>query len=292
MAVIGVRAMLRAFAALGLDVRRIQDRAAISDRDLADPDRLLPASALYRMWEIADGLWGRPALGLSAGSSVTFGTYEVLDYLLSSGATLGAGIRGFAACFALATRTATYEIDEACDPIRCEMRWRIPPQGVMFHVRDYSLAAVARRVRDAGGGAPARVEIAGPPLAQPEQYSRLLAAPVTLRAGANALLFTRERWTAALPRADESLHRTLHRHAELLLERAAAAAGDSLAQRVRCLCWSGSASARRQSRTWRAPSAWAPARCSAGSAKRASPSPRSWTGSAPASRASTCATRP
>jgi AraC-like DNA-binding protein len=231
--VIGVRAMLAAFRRLGIDTRRVQEEAAIRDRDLADPDGLLPARALYRMWEVADGLWNRPALGLEAGSRVPLGAYEVLDYLFASAATLRDGMKDFAAAMALATRTAEYDVDEGNDLVRCRMRWRIPPQGVMFQLRDYSLAVVARRVRDAAGGVPLRVEIEGPPLTTAEHYRRVLGAPVALRAEANALVFTRERWMAPLSRADASLHRTLRRHAELLLERTPAAAAESLADRVR-----------------------------------------------------------
>jgi len=231
--VTGVRAMLAAFTRLGLDVGRIQGGAGISDRDLADPDRLLPASTLYRMWSVADGLWGRPALGLEAGSRVPFGAYEVLDYLFASGSTLCDGIRDFAAFFSLATRTAQYDVDETGRLVRFEMRWRIPPRGVMFHLRDYSLSAVVRRVKEAGGGAPAGVEIHGPPLTTETHYARAFGAPTVLRAHANALLFTRERWAAPLPRADEPLRRTLRRHAELLLERTSGAASESLSQRVR-----------------------------------------------------------
>lgn len=231
--VTGVRAMLAAFARLGLDVGRIQAESGLSEDELADPDRFLRASRLYRLWSVADALWSRPALGLETGARVPFGAYEVLDYLIASGPTLGDGIRDFAAFFSLATRTARYDVDETGRLVRCEMVWRIPPRGVMFQLRDYSLSAVARRVKEAGGGAPARVEIEGPPLTTEGHYARVFGARIVLHAPANALLFTRERWTAPMPRADATLGRTLRRHAELLLERSAGTSGESLSQRVR-----------------------------------------------------------
>jgi len=231
--VAGVRAGLIAFEALGIDTGRVRAGAGIRDPDLADPDRLLPSAVLYRMWEVADSLWSRPALGLRAGASVPVGAYEVLDYLLLTGATLADGFRGFAAYYALATRTARYDLDEGGDPVRCAMRWRIPARGVMFHLRDYSLSAIARRVREAGGGRPVRVELAGPPLASAEEYRRVFGSSILLRADDSALLYSRRQWAGPLSRADAYLNRTLRRHAELLLERSASAASESTAQRVR-----------------------------------------------------------
>lgn len=229
----GVRVMLGVFADLGLDSRRIQDAAGISEGELHDPDRLLPARAVYRMWEVASDLWARPALGLEAGTRVPLGAYEVLDYLLASGDTLSDGIRSFASYFSIATRTARYEVDDRGGHVRLQMVWQIQPQGIMFHLRDYSLSAAARRIREVGAGAPVRVELEGPPFTTEGHYARVFGAPTVLRADANALVFTRQQWTLPLGRADQSLQRTLRRYADLLLARSAGSAAESLSERVR-----------------------------------------------------------
>ena len=107
---IGTRAMLGAFAALGLDARRIQTDAGFEDDQLANPDQLLPVDRFYRMWELADRAWGRPGLGLQAGRRVPFGALEVLDYLLLTSATVEEGMTQVARSFPLTTRTVRYEI--------------------------------------------------------------------------------------------------------------------------------------------------------------------------------------
>jgi len=232
--VTAVRAVLLALGELGLERRRLLDRAGILESELEDADRSIPASSFYRLFEVADGLWGRPALGLEAGARVPVGAYEVLDYLLLTAPTLGAGLGEFARCFALATRTARYEIVEQGNEVAFAMRWKIEPRGVMFQLRDYSLAAVARRVRAAGGGAPARVELEGPAFTEQEHYARAFGASTELHAGVNALVFPLSRWRAPLARSDVDLHRTLRRHADLLLERARSEASESLGEEVRC----------------------------------------------------------
>jgi AraC-like DNA-binding protein len=225
--------MLGGFARLGLDVERIRREAGVRESDLADPDGLLPSAALYAMWEVADRLWGRPGLGLSVAGRVPVGALEALDYLLSTGPTLGEGLTRLAEYFAVATRTARYEIHPRGGLVAYQIVWRIPPRGVMFQVRDYSLSAIAARAREASGRRPARVELAGPPLAKEAQYAAAFGAPVATRAGTNALLFAPDDWRAPLLRRDESLHRTLRRHADELLRRSEAAARETLAERVR-----------------------------------------------------------
>jgi AraC-like DNA-binding protein len=185
------------------------------------------------MWEVAERRWARPALGLSAAGMVPVGAYEVLDYLILSSATLGDGLAQFAEYFAIATRTAAYEIHRRRQQVSFEMAWRMPPRGIMFQLRDYSLAVVACRVRAACGCRPSAVELSGPPLAAADAYARAFGAPATLRAKRSALIFSPDTWSAPQPRRDADLNRTLRRHAQLLLERTSAADAESLGARVR-----------------------------------------------------------
>ncbi|HUU33672.1 MAG TPA: AraC family transcriptional regulator ligand-binding domain-containing protein [Vicinamibacterales bacterium] len=231
--VTGVRAMLVAFRHLGLDGDAIARAAGMSFAALADADRLVPAGMLYRMWTLASEAWGRPGLGLAAGRAVPAGAYEVLDYLLASASTLGEGMTDFARYFAVATRTARYDIYPDALGMACEMVWQIPPAGVMFEVRDYSLATVAGRVRATSGCVPVRVEITGAPMGTQAEYDEALGAPTALSATRNALVFGAAAWHAAQPRRDAWLHQTLRRHADTLLERHTATTGAGMAERVR-----------------------------------------------------------
>lgn len=177
--------------------------------------------------------WGRPALGVHTALQVPFGAYEVLDYLILSSGTVGEGLAHVAEYFAIFTRTARYEIHARAEGMAFEMVWQIPPEGVMFHLRDYSLAAIAGRVAFAGGPKPVRVELAGPPLADTGEYVRAFGTEVKLRARHNALLFTQPAWDAPLPRRDADLNRTLRRHGQLLLGRQPRPEAETVAAQVR-----------------------------------------------------------
>ena len=231
--VIGTRAQLGAFASLGLDAAAIQRETGLTDQELADPDRLLPASRQYAIWEAAERRWNRPGLGLETGAAVPIGAYEVLDYLALSAATLGEGLQDLANYLALATRTAAYRISNEPPFVVCEMVWNIAPEGVMLHLRDYSQAVFAARARAASGVVPAYVEVCPPALAPLALYERVFRAPVRLGAGRSALVFSMESWGTPTLRRDPHLQRMLRRHADLLLDRASGPVQDDMADRVR-----------------------------------------------------------
>jgi AraC-like DNA-binding protein len=225
--------MLEAFARLGLDVQRIRQETALTRGELSDPDRLIPASRMYRMWEVADRFWNRPGLGLAAGPAVPIGAYEVLDYLVLTGTTLGEGLAEFFKYFAVATQSVRYQIHDEGALVSCEMVWLIVPTGVAFHLRDYSLAGFAHRAFQAAGCRPVRVEVAGPLLAAITDYATATGTREIVQTERNALVFSRQCWDAPLPRRDEYLRRTLQRHADHLLTQSRAAAKLGLADRVR-----------------------------------------------------------
>jgi AraC-like DNA-binding protein len=230
---VAFRAMLEAFGRIGLDARRIQQETRLQDAEVADPDRLLPASRMYRMWEVADRLWNRPGLGLAAGPAVPMGAYEVLDYLVLTGATLGEGLSEFFNYFAVATQSVRYEVHDDGALVSCEMVWLIVPTAIAFQLRDYSLAGFAYRAHEAAGCWPVRMEVAGPLLAPLSEYSSKTGGATVVQTERNALVFSRQCWNAPLPRRDDYLKRTLRRHADHLLAQSEAAAKLGLADRVR-----------------------------------------------------------
>jgi AraC-like DNA-binding protein len=230
----GVRAASAAFDALGLDTSSLRKAAGIDERLFENPDGELPVAIYYEFWSAAEREWSSPALGLAAGSAVPFGAYEVLDYLALTAPTLGEALRSLSRYFRIAVRTAGYELDESGPEVRVVVTWRMPGHPVMLQMRDYILTTLARRVRDLSGTIPLRVDLAGPALTTLGHYRAAFGTPVSLHTNRNALAFSHAQMGALHPRRDEQLHRTLRRHAELLLERCVDAADTSCTQRVRC----------------------------------------------------------
>lgn len=225
--------MLAAFAGLGIDTEAVLREAGFADGELDEPDGRIALPRLYKLWEVADRRWGRPALGLETGAAVPVGAYDVLDYLVLTAPTLGEGIADLARSFPLVTRTVGFRAHQEGALVVCILEWARAPVGIEVHLRDYSLAAVARRAREASGVVPVRVELAGPPLTTACHYAEVFGAPARLHARRDAVVFTACAWRTPLPRSDVRLHRMLQQHAAFLLERSAGLEPDHLTERVR-----------------------------------------------------------
>lgn len=177
-----LRACLSGFAALGLDADRVRRDAGVDAAQLADPDARVPFAIAAKVWPAAQAQWGQRGLGLHTGAAVPFGELGVLDYATVTAATLGEGLTSLVRAFRVVSHGASafaYERDGAGSG---ELRFlgEVPPE-----VRDYSLAGVVGRLRLLGVEAEA-LRFAGPPLAEPEAYARLLG--VAPRFGADNAL--------------------------------------------------------------------------------------------------------
>ena len=236
---IAVRIQIAAFRRLGLDPARIATEAGLSDSVLDDPDGMLPGSGFQTAWEIADRQWGRPALGLRAAETVPFGACEVMDYLMASSATVADALSELAAYLAVLTKVTRYEIHDRRDFPSCEMVWQAPPQGVMFHLRDFGLALVAApHVFTSAANGPRASTQRSP--AHERARVRPLLRRADRRTGRIAVRssFRARPGRPGVPKHDETLNRMLRRHAELLLDRRRPASG----RRSRIACrkrWSG-----------------------------------------------------
>jgi AraC-like DNA-binding protein len=228
-----VRVQLAAFGRMALNVPRITAEAGLVEDDLRDPDAVIQASEVRKAWELADREWARPGLGLHAAGHVPFGACEVMDYLMASSGTVGEAVSQLAEYLAVLTRTTWYQIREGRSEMSCEMVWRIPPHGVMFQMRDFSLALAVGRVFHISGVRPVRVELVGPPVAISREYVNAFGARTVTRAERNALVFSCDGWNANLPAQDAVLNRMLRRHAQLLLDRQPAGGRSLVSEQVR-----------------------------------------------------------
>jgi AraC-like DNA-binding protein len=156
-----------------------------------------------------------------------------MDYLMASSATVAEAVSQLADYLAILTRTTWYEIREGRDEVSCELVWPIPPYGVMFQMRDFSLALAAGRVFHVSGVRPVRVELIGPALAASGEYSGVFGARTVVPGNRNALVFSSSGWKTTVPAQDAVLNRMLRRHARLLLDRQPASGDRPVSERVR-----------------------------------------------------------
>ncbi|MCZ7681421.1 MAG: AraC family transcriptional regulator [Sandaracinaceae bacterium] len=181
---VALRGALDAFTALGLDADRIRREAGVDPKLLADPDARIPLSASGAIWPAAAAQWGRPGLGLWAGSALSFGKLEALDYALATASTVGEALARLTRYSDVVTAGATGFVLVGArrgEPARLELRGYGMPD-----LRDYALAASVVRIGILGVS-PSSVTVAGPPRASRREYESRLGCSVELESGSSAI---------------------------------------------------------------------------------------------------------
>lgn len=218
-------AMVRTAEARGVSAADLLKEAGLTVELLEDPDARIPGPVVLGLWQALRERTAEPALQLAAPTSLPFGAYRVIDYLVGASATVGEGVSRFARFFSLIADAIalTIECDDGAHCLRLSRAdgGAVPPIYV-----DYVFAALVMRVRmkirpslDV-----LRVELMQPEPAWATSYGELFRAPVRFGASADRLCFAAAEWNAPMDSADAALAHVLEEHARILARRLPSAA--------------------------------------------------------------------
>jgi AraC-like DNA-binding protein len=179
----------------------------------------VPTVRVAFAWRIAAELSGDPLFGLHAGEHAELGSYDILDYLFLTSATLGD------ACLALERYhrivTETWRIDLLVEGGVARFRHAVQADYVepLWHAWDYFFSGALRRIRGAlpPGIDPIEVHLmhAAPP--DVREYERVFRCPVRFERPIGELVFDARLLEVRLLSSNPTLHRLVRRHAETLL---------------------------------------------------------------------------
>lgn len=226
------RALVDACRRLGIDTDALLARAGIEAAALDDADGRLPASRADALWREAFAAANDPFLALHAAEASPLGAYRVVDFLGTSGPTLGEGLRSVAAYFRIVDPRGVLEVVEAAGD-RVELRFRtargdpLPPPA-----QEYTLAVLLLRARATAGVAlvPAEVRLSFPRPPDAREHARVFGVEPAFGSADVALAFSRTDWDLPARGGDPALFALLAEHARRVAD---AAAEDDVAAGVR-----------------------------------------------------------
>jgi len=213
-------AMVRTAEARGIEAADVLQAAGLTRETLEDPDARIPGPTVLAIWTTLRERTADTTLQLVAPTSLPFGAYRVIDYLVGASATVGDGIRRFARFFGLIADAVTLGIEgddeEHCLCLAAADGGPIPPVYV-----DYVFAALVSRIRMRlrPDLRVRRVELRQPEPPTAAPYGELFRAPVRFGAAADRLCFSGEEWASPMESADAALARLLEEHARILAQR-------------------------------------------------------------------------
>lgn len=224
-AVTSTLAMLRTAEARGVAVDDVLGREGMSRATLEDPDARLPASTVIAIWNTLRERCADPALQLVAPTSLPFGAYRVIDYLVAASMTVGDGVMRFARYFGLIAEGVSLSVVESavgrCLCLATSDGGPVPPVYV-----DYVFAALVSRIRMRIHPA-LRVRCVELRQSEPPasaRYREIFQAPIRFGAPADRLCFDVAEWKAPTASGDAALVTLLEEHARIMAQRTPRAA--------------------------------------------------------------------
>src|SRR5215467_13212807 len=113
-----IRVFVDGLSRLGYDAGRLIISAGIDHRTLDDPDALIPCEAVGSLFSRVQAERFTPNLGLKLAQVTPIGSYPLLDYLILTSDTVGAGVRQLARYFRITGSPVVVAVDEDGAPIR------------------------------------------------------------------------------------------------------------------------------------------------------------------------------
>jgi AraC-like DNA-binding protein len=219
-----LRVLLAAFGRLGYDVESLLAPTGVREADLDDPDKRVPCEALGVIVSRAQQERRTANLALEAARFVPIGAYPLLDYLVLTSDTVGAGVQQLARYFGLVGNPVTLQVHERSDPVRVAMPGSPAPFGVEFTT---SLMLFHFREETEGRFMAQSIHFEHTP-DDAAAFERAFGCPVKARASWNGIGVARDVWRLPLRRRDPVLGRMLRAQADEVLARLPARDGLAL----------------------------------------------------------------
>jgi AraC-like DNA-binding protein len=209
-----LRVMLTALGDLGHEVQGLIDAAQLTSMNLEDPDVRVPCDVYGVILACAQQRRFTPNLALELARRTPIGAYPLLDYLIVTCDTVGAGIRQLARYFRITTNPTVLDIRPDADPIEVRV------SGPSAFAVEYFVSLMALHLHEETNGqfVFATVMFRHEP-DDAAAMARTLGCPVLTRQSWGGAAITQACWTLPLRRREPALRKVLETHANEILAR-------------------------------------------------------------------------
>src|SRR5690242_2841102 len=195
-----VRAMIDSLARVGYDTPPLLSAAGLTRETLDDPDARISCEACGKLFETALRTRWMPNLMLRLAECTPIGSSPLLDYLIVTSDTVGAGLLQLGHYFRLVSNGIDFVFHTGDDPVRVEIVGNVP-LNIEF---DVAIGIIHMRNETRGRFGAVAASIAHP-VDDVDDYARVLGCPVRAPAGWSGWLIAPEIWRLPMPRRDPIL---------------------------------------------------------------------------------------
>jgi len=205
---------------LGYDTVSLLESTGLAPADLADPDAQVPCESCGILFGGACRQRFTPNLALALAQATPLGAWPLLDYLVATADTVGAGLHQLARYFDVSGDSIVLTICHSVDPIRIDIAASAP-----FAV-EFEAALMVVRLREETGGRFTAAELSfRHAVDDAAAFARAVGCPVVDRAAWDGLSVSSASWQLPLRRRDPILRKLLEQQASAILSRLPARSG-------------------------------------------------------------------
>jgi len=215
------RAFVSALQRLGYSTEMLLAAPGFRGQNLDDPDVRVPCEALGAMIACAQQQRFTPNLALELARVTPIGAYPLLDYLVLTSETVGAGVQQLARYNRIIGNPVDLQVRELADTVRIEVAPTAGPFSIEF---SSSLMVLHFRHETDGRFAALRV-VFQHAVDDARAYERALGCPIEPQGSWNGISVSAEAWHLPLRRRDPVLRQLLETQADGILARQPARTG-------------------------------------------------------------------
>ena len=208
-----LRVMVDALGRLGYDRGVLVDAIGLSAAADDDLDAVLPCAAYDRLIACAQRLRHTPNIALHMAMAVPIGAYRLLDYLVLTSESVGAGLAQLQKYSRLLSNPLAFHTRPDSDPPRVELEGPAIPFAAEYTV---ALTALHLRHETDGQFTALRAALSHRP-DDPAEFERVLRCPMEVGASWNGLSVARTMWELPLRRRDPVLRQVLEQQANSIV---------------------------------------------------------------------------
>lgn len=206
--------LVEGLRALGYETGALIADAGVTADDLAHPDARVRCEAYGTLFERAQRQRFTPNLALELAWRTPLGAWPLLDYLVATSDTVGAGVHHLSRYLRLTGDPIGVDVREGDDVIRVDL------SGLAPFAIEYDTALIARHFRDETDG---RFRLQAASFRHrpddPRAFAEALGCPLAIERDWDGLEIAPAMWQLPLRRRDPILRGLLERQADAILER-------------------------------------------------------------------------
>jgi AraC-like DNA-binding protein len=211
-----VRVLVNGLEQLGYEVHSLLSAAGLTDADLTNPDARLSCEVHGTVLSQAMRTRYVPNISLKLAQVTPLGAYALLDYLVLTSDTVGAGLRQLAQYFRLTGSPVDISVKETAPSVRVELTSVPDAAGSV----EYAASLIILHMRRETGGRFGASEVSfrhSPDDAG--EFERVLQCPVRTKASWSGVTVSVDAFRCPLSRRDSVLRQLLEARANEILAR-------------------------------------------------------------------------